>query len=610
MLTQDNVLVELNEGLVKLTGFSEEELIGKSINDFIKMLRINSYYNLPDADNCEMGCFIFTKECEPREVIVTYKSVDDRKKYTIKERFFSRIDNRLPYVYKLISDNNIGAALYSVPEGIVLKTNKVFSNYWGRCSLEGKSIKEIYYGYEGSKYERLFLDIIETEKTYHSQESTNIYDKECSNYWVATLVPIVINNKVKYIIHTAIDVTDKVFSRNILFKQKQELKGIIDNLELFFAIISYPELNFIDINNKATALLNSSIGYHSDIIGKSIYDLFRNNISEIDNIKKYFIHNRNCYTMTAKIKVNGEEIFLKHILQPMVNSKNEIYEILVIAFDVSDEEKTKNILENSMKFQDDVYANITHELKTPVNVIYSAAQMIELFLKSNSLEDFRSKLSNYNDNIKQNCYRLIKLTNNLLDLSRIKNNFLEINLIDKNIVDIVRDIVLSVSNYIHFKRINIKFETNVKEKIIACDTNFIDRILLNLISNAIKFSNPGSSIVVSVFDFESTVEITVKDNGIGMEKNQLDKIFDRFYQVDKSLSRSAEGVGIGLFLVKTLVELHGGKISIESEVGIGSTFKIELPVITAPTSNRKSTSNFTNKTDILNIEFSDIYANE
>lgn len=414
----------------------------------------------------------------------------------------------------------------------------------------------------------------------------------------------------KYIIHTAIDVTDKVFSRNILFKQKQELKDIIDNLELFFAILSYPELNFIDINNKATALLNSSIGYHSDIIGKSIYDLFCNNVSEIDNIKNYFINNRNCYTMTATVKINGEAIFLKHILQPMINSKNEIYEILVIAFDVSDEEKTKNILENSMKLQDDVYANITHELKTPVNVIYSATQMIELFLKNDNLEDFRSKFSNYNDNIKQNCYRLIKLTNNLLDLSRIKNNLMEINLVEENIVDIVSTIVLSVSNYIQFKKINIKFETDVKEKIIACDANFIDRILLNLISNAIKFSNPGSSIVVSVFDFESTVEITVKDNVIGIEKNQLDKIFDRFYQVDKSLSRSAEGVGIGLFLVKTLVELHGGKISIESEVGIGSTFKIELPVIIAPTSNRKSTDHFINKTDIIKVEFSDIYSND
>lgn len=610
MITQDNVLIEVNEGLVNLTGYIKEELTGKSINDFIELFRINSCYNFEKTDNCEMSCYIFTKECEPREVTIICKNINERKKYIIKEKLFSRIDNRLPYVNKLIDDNNIGTALYSVPEGIVLKTNKVFSKYWGRCSLEGKSIKEIYYGYEGSKYEKLFLDIIETGKTYHSQESTNIYDKECSNYWDATLVPIVLNNKVKYIIHTAIDVSEKVFSRNIIFKQEQEFKSILENLEIHFAILSYPELKIIDINNKAMTLLNSIIGYQSNIIGKSIYDLFNNKISEIDNIKKYFVNNRNCFTMTGLIKVNEEEIYLKHIFQPKFNSSNEIYEILGISFDISDEEKTKNVMKHSLIIQDDIYANITHELRTPVNVMYSATQMIELYLKNDNLEDYRSKLNNYNDNIKQNCYRMIKLTNNLLDLSRIKNNVMVINLIDENIVDIIRNIVLSVSIYIKFKKINIEFETNVKEKIIACDSNFIDRILLNLISNAVKFSNPGSSIVVSVLAFESVVEITVKDNGIGMEKKQLDKIFERFYQVDTSLSRNAEGVGIGLFLVKSLVELHGGKISIESEVGHGSTFKIELPVKSAISSTRKSTSHFTNKTDIINVEFSDIYLND
>lgn len=103
---------------------------------------------------------------------------------------------------------------------------------------------------------------------------------------------------------------------------------------------------------------------------------------------------------------------------------------------------------------------------------------------------------------------------------------------------------------------------------------------LNLISNAIKFSNPGGSIFVNIFDKNDTVEIWVEDTGVGIEAKYLNDIFERFQQVDKSLSRNAEGSGIGLSLVKSIVEMHGGNISVESEVGKGSIFKIKLPVRT------------------------------
>ena len=154
------------------------------------------------------------------------------------------------------------------------------------------------------------------------------------------------------------------------------------------------------------------------------------------------------------------------------------------------------------------------------------------------------------------------------------SGFFKLNVSNENIVESIEDIVQSVSEYIKGKGLNIVFDTNTEEKIIAFDPEKIERIILNLISNAIKFTNLGGTIFIDLIDKGDTIEILVKDTGIGMDKKHLNNIFKRFHQIDKSLSRNAEGSGIGLSLVKSLVKLHGGKISVDSEVGKGSTFKI------------------------------------
>ena len=133
--------------------------------------------------------------------------------------------------------------------------------------------------------------------------------------------------------------------------------------------------------------------------------------------------------------------------------------------------------------------------------------------------------------------------------------------------------------------------------------------MLNLISNAIKFSTFGDEIFVYLQDKVDSVEISVKDTGIGIESDYLDVIFERFKQVDKSLSRNAEGSGIGLCLVKSIVELHGGRVSLKSEIGKGSTFTILLPnkTVALPYDPEESKS-IKSELQTINIEFSDIYS--
>jgi|GEM_PF-1568883 len=271
-------------------------------------------------------------------------------------------------------------------------------------------------------------------------------------------------------------------------------------------------------------------------------------------------------------------------------------------------QEQKNELEKALKSQEAFLTNISHELKTPLNVIYSTIQLFNVYCTSGSLDQNKDSIFKYINSMMQNCYRLSKLINNIIDLSKIEAGFFELTLVNCNIVEIVEEIANSVSAYTDVKGLSIIFDTDIEEKIIGCDPEKIERIVLNLISNAIKFSDAGNEILVNIKDKNETVEISIKDNGIGIEHNQLNKIFNRFKQVDKSLSRNAEGTGIGLSLVKGLVEMHKGVIYVESEIGKGSKFTILLPASKAVQEDILISRTIRSKIEDLQVELSDVFS--
>jgi DNA-binding response OmpR family regulator/anti-sigma regulatory factor (Ser/Thr protein kinase) len=148
---------------------------------------------------------------------------------------------------------------------------------------------------------------------------------------------------------------------------------------------------------------------------------------------------------------------------------------------------------------------------------------------------------------------------------------------EQNVVPIVKRIVYSFQSFAERKNVSINFSSEQEEIIIYVDGDKIDKILNNILSNAIKFTRQGGYVNVKLFKDKDNIGISVADNGIGISEEHLGKIFDRFYQVDNKLSKEYEGSGIGLSLTKELVELHKGKILVESEEGKGSIFKVILP---------------------------------
>ncbi|NFA38233.1 PAS domain-containing sensor histidine kinase [Clostridium botulinum] len=247
-------------------------------------------------------------------------------------------------------------------------------------------------------------------------------------------------------------------------------------------------------------------------------------------------------------------------------------------------------------------SNISHELKTPLNVIFTAVQLLGFYEEdcNNEKQDKYLKL------IKQNCYRLMKLINNLLDTTKLDSGYLKLNLVNYNIVNLIEEITLSVTSYAESKGINIIFDTNVEEKVIAVDTDKIERIILNLLSNSIKFTNAGGNIFVNVKDSGENVYIHVKDTGVGIPSDKLESIFERFFQVDKTLKKNKEGTGIGLHLVKSFVEMHNGTVNIKSELGKGTEFIIKLPAVVCEKQVKSKNIIYEANIERINMEFSDI----
>ena len=294
-----------------------------------------------------------------------------------------------------------------------------------------------------------------------------------------------------------------------------------------------------------------------------------------------------------------------------INNKDEIG-VLSDTFNTMITEN-KRLIEELVqydKLKTEFIANMSHELKTPLNIIFSTAQLFSVYIsKSVNLNNI-DKLNEYTNYIKQNCYRLLRLVNNIIDISKIDSKFMELNLKNQNIVQVIEEITLSTIPYVQVMSRTIIFDTDIEEKIMAFDEEKLERILLNLISNATKFTKPGDTIEVCVYDKDTHIILSVKDTGIGIPEDKLSQIFERFKQVDPILSRSHEGSGIGLAIVKSLVEMHGGIISVKSKYQEGTEFIISFPVkLVSGNDNHDPKIGSMNQTNSekIRIEFSDIY---
>jgi signal transduction histidine kinase len=264
------------------------------------------------------------------------------------------------------------------------------------------------------------------------------------------------------------------------------------------------------------------------------------------------------------------------------------------------------------KIKTEIFANMSHEMRTPLNVIHTTNQLLKVYSDKGIIGGKETNIDKYISIMNQNCHRLMKLVNNLIDITNIESGFYRLNYKKVNIVSLIENITMSIESYANEKALELIFDTESEETVIECDPDAIERIMLNLLSNAVKFSKNGDSIYVNVKIDDGNIYVEVEDTGIGIPEDKLESIFSRFVQVDKSFTRQNEGSGIGLAIVKALIELHNGSIEVKSDLNNGSKFRISLPEKAGKNvivEDDEYNENINEKIEKVEIEFSDIYYN-
>ncbi|MVX67178.1 sensor histidine kinase [Clostridium chromiireducens] len=258
------------------------------------------------------------------------------------------------------------------------------------------------------------------------------------------------------------------------------------------------------------------------------------------------------------------------------------------------------------KIQEDFILNISHDLRSPLNVILSILQCYKDEYKNNKKGD---QCQDHIEIIKRNSYKILKLINNLIDTTKLEKKYYNMKKENLDIINLIEWNISSIDKYAKQKDISLVFDTNVEECIMAIDPEAIDRIIMNLISNAIKFSPEGSSIYINTWKSINQLTISIKDEGIGIPKEEQSTIFNRFVQSSRNKKSEHSGSGIGLDLVRYLTKAHNGSIELKSEMNKGCEFIIKLPIEKLEENEivKNKCLNSKSKVEILEVEFSDIY---
>ena len=396
-------------------------------------------------------------------------------------------------------------------------------------------------------------------------------------------------------IYILTDITDIYMAYNDLSKNNEamrnyivDMKGLID---IKHRLNKKKHNQFIHINNIINNLHEGIIVV--DNMFSEIYcnDVYKNtfdftareflSLKFLDNYKVESIGNNfiDIREFLKNIKCKNEKRTGQFLFKNIEYNIEKYFQITLNTIDYHENSKLKyhNIITFSditqLKIQellkDDFFNMVSHELRTPITLIKSSLQALENLCKNELTMGMKKYLSMMN----KNSSRLLKLINNILDLSRAESGYMLPVMSYFDIVIITEDIVTSINLHAnHKKNIKVIFEPNVEEEYLFFDKDMYEKILLNLLSIAIKFTPNTKMVYVNLIINSDNFVLKVRDQGIGIPKDKLDGVFDKFSQVNSVLSRGAEGSGIGLSIVKRFVDILKGKIVVNSDIGIGTEF--------------------------------------
>nr|WP_321497918.1 PAS domain S-box protein [uncultured Methanolobus sp.] len=332
----------------------------------------------------------------------------------------------------------------------------------------------------------------------------------------------------------------------------------------------------LDVNDKACTIF----GYpKEELVGINLVSLIlpedtQETISSMGKVKE----NRSWRNETRMIRSDGSIIHLD-ISGSLIETQQNI--IQAVGRDITDRIKAEEAMlhakieaETASRAKSEFLATMSHELRTPLNSIIGFSDIM-LDGMAGELVD---KQEHYVQHISQSGHHLLNLINDILDISKIEAGKMELYLDSVDIKKAVSEIVTITESLASRKNITVDVKVPDISPLIYVDRSKLKQILYNLLGNAIKFTDNGGNVHIDVTSNDDFVTISITDTGIGISPDDQNKLFKPFSQIDASISRRYEGTGLGLALVKELIELHGGRIWVESDAGKGSTFTFELPI--------------------------------
>lgn len=341
--------------------------------------------------------------------------------------------------------------------------------------------------------------------------------------------------------------------------EEERLKTLIENMGSALMMIDR-EGNISIVNKKFQTLFEVD---KEQLIGKNFLDLgFPKQLEEfIDHVFLTEMPYRQQLEMEIIEEVYNEQVYGA----PVVGEHGRWLGVVIVMHDVSELIRLEQI-------RKDFVANVSHELRTPITSIKGFSET----LLDGAFKDEQMLLS-FLGIIYEESNRIEVLVHDLLELSKIERHGFTVDVVPTKLQDILIRVVDLTSSQLESK--NMQFDVKIEQDaVIAGDVNRLMQIFTNLINNAIAYSKEETTITLRISANEQYGIFEVKDQGIGIEKAEISRIFERFYRVDRARSRNSGGTGLGLSIVKHLIEAHNGKIQVTSEVGEGTSMKVYLPL--------------------------------